>query len=99
MKGAIATVEIFASKREGPSERLSLVISAPERDLEEQGWQCRVALANLHRPETISGEDSMEALSRALLRAREWVEALRAEGRTLTRDRAGRVPYAFPFDS
>ncbi len=98
VKGAIATVEIFASRAEDSPERLTLVVTAPERDPSGDGWQCRVALANRHRPETICGEDSMEALSRALLRAAAWVAGLRAEARVLTRDRAGRIPFVFPLE-
>ena len=99
MKGAIATVEIFAATKGASPERLTLVVTAPERDPSGGGWQCRIALANRQRPETIPGEDSMEALSKALLRAADWVAELRAEARTLTRDRAGRVPFVFPLEA
>ncbi len=70
MNGAIATVEIFARGADGGTERLSLVIAAPDRDPSGDGWQCRVALADRYRPETVTGPDSVEVLSRALGRAR-----------------------------
>lgn len=89
MKGAIATVDFFASNSTGRSDRLSLVIDAPQRSSSGDGWQCRVALANLHPPKTLVARDSVEVLSLALDQARLWISDLRAEGRVLTRDRAG----------
>jgi hypothetical protein len=89
VKGAIATVELFASNSSGKSDRLSLVIDAPRRTSSGEGWQCRVALADLHPPRTILARDSVEALSLALAQARLWIAELREQGRILTRDRAG----------
>jgi len=89
VKGAIATVELFASNPSGKPDRLSLVIDAPCRTLSGDGWQCRVALANLHPSRTILARDSIEALSLALAQARLWIAELREQGRILTRDRAG----------
>ncbi len=97
VKGAIASVEVFAHRRDEPVQRLSLVIGAPTPTPTstpgEGGWKCRVALANLKRSEEITGRDSVEALAGALLRSREWLAALRAEGFVLYRDRAGSEPY------
>ncbi len=98
MKGAIATVEFYATRAsDEPSAeatyRLSLVIDAPRRCPSGEGWQCRVAMADLHPPETIVGRDSIEALSLALTQARVWISSLRTQGRVLTRDRAGEIPF------
>ena len=96
MKGAIATVEIYAARGDARVDRLSLVVGTPERTASGDGWQCRVALANRVRPETVVGRDSFEALCVALDRARVWLAELRREGHTLTRDRAGTIPYELP---
>lgn len=104
MKGAIASVELFAFDRKpGPdvgSRRLSLVIGAPERRAEGEGegetWHCRVALADLYRPESISGRDSFDALARAVDRARSWIDALEAKGFELYCDRAGERRFELP---
>ncbi|MFP6655930.1 MAG: hypothetical protein VCB25_09895 [Myxococcota bacterium] len=96
MKGAIATVDFFASDRPSPPRRLSLVISAPERCSAGEGWECRVALADLHRPEVILGVDSFDALALAFVQARTWIAELRGQGRHLTRDREGQTPFEFP---
>jgi prophage tail gpP-like protein len=93
VKGAIATVDFFASNSEEATVRLSLVIDSPQRCSSGEGWQCRVALADLYRPETVVGRDSIEALSLALAQARVWISELRTQGRTLTRDRAGEHPF------
>lgn len=96
MKGAIATVEIYAARGGSTVDRLSLVVGSPERTAAGDGWACRVALANRVRPETVVGRDSVEALSAALRRARGWLDELVREGHTLTRDRAGTIPYELP---
>jgi hypothetical protein len=93
VKRAIATVDIFASNPEGASDRLSLVIDSPQRCSSGEGWQCRVALADVYPAETVVGRDSIEALSLALTRARDWISDLRTQGRALTRDRAGESPF------
>ncbi len=95
MRGAIASVEIYATEDDGSVRRLSLTIAAPERSPGGEGWQCRVALADLHRPEAVGGADSVEALAGALARARGWVAELRAEGLVLARDRAGKSLFDF----
>lgn len=82
--------------REGVPRRLSLVIGTPERAPGGDRWQCRVALADLHRPETCEGRDSVEALVRAVERARAWIAALHAEGFQLSRDRVGAEPFRIP---
>lgn len=103
MKNAIATVEIFASRPpvvagQGAerARRLTLVISMPERkkgagspEAGPDAWSCRVALADLHRPETVHAPDSILVLVRALERARGWLAELEAQGFTLARDREG----------
>jgi len=97
VRGAIATVDFFfASNTDEQSVRLSLVIDSPERCSSGEGWQCRVALADLYRPETVVGQDSIEALSLALAQARVWISELRTQGRALTRDRAGEHPFELP---
>lgn len=112
MKGAMATVEIFVFTAEAPAapgtradpsstsgappRRLSLVIGTPERAPAGDRWQCRVALADLHRPETLEGRDSVEALVLAVERARAWITGLHAEGFRLARDRAGAEPFRLP---
>jgi hypothetical protein len=96
VKGAIASVEIFVGREGEQTRRLSLTITQPERAEGGEGWCCRVALANLHRPCTVSGQDSVEVLAAALARSRGWLSGLIAEGFVLTRDRAGRVPFE-PF--
>ena len=99
MKGAIATVDFFISESEDPSksaDRFSLVIAAPERSPSGDGWQCRVALADLVRPEIVIGRDSFEALALAVGQAHVWIGSLRTQGRVLTRDRAGEIPFELP---
>lgn len=104
MKGAIASVEIFvfeaggeAGAVRGRPRRLSLVIGMPERAPAGGTWQCRVALADLHRPQIFEGRDSIEALLRAVERARGWLAALEAEGCWLARDRDGTERLGAPF--
>ena len=93
MKGAIASVEIFVRREGEETRRLSLTITQPERAEGGDDWCCRGALANLHRPCTVSGRDSVEALVAAIARSRGWLSGLIADGFVLTRDRAGQVPF------
>ena len=96
MKGAIASVELFAADpgaRASERRRLTLTITAPTRSEEDDAWRCRVALADLHRPETVSAADSVGALAAALARARAWLDALGAQGMTLFRDRTGEIRF------
>ena len=93
MKGAIASVEIFAHRENQPVQRLTLVIGEPRPDEEGSGWTCRVALADLHRPESLTGTDSVDALAQALARGRSWLAALEIDGFGLFRDRLGERPY------
>lgn len=104
MRGAIASVEVFVFEAASPTgagpggpRRLSLVIGSPERAPGGETWQCRVALADLHRPEVFEGRDSLEALLRAVERAKAWLAALEAEGCRLARDRAGTDRFGAPF--
>ena len=92
MKGTIASTELYVFDGGPKPRRLTLTITAPERD-PEGGWACRVALANLHRPEPASGIDSVAALDAALSRARSWLGELRAQGLVLCRDRAGEFTF------
>ena len=92
MKGTIASVELYAFDGGEKPRRLTLTITAPERE-PEGGWTCRVALANLHRPESVAAPDSVAALAAALSRARSWLRELRAQGLVLCRDRAGQAPF------
>lgn len=96
MKGAIASVELFAAEAaaaQGARTRLTLTISAPERTSDDGAWVCRVALANLHRPTEVAGDDSVTALAAALAQARTWLAELRAQGTTLFRDRTGESAF------
>lgn len=97
MKNAVASVEIYAHRPLADGEapevrRLSLVIGAPERAPDGSGWSCRVALADIERPQTCLGPDSFSALQRALAQGRRWVMGLEEQGWTLWRDRAGSLP-------
>lgn len=102
MKQTIASVEIFAhrnrvvpggsGKKEVEVRRLTLVISAPVRATDGSGWICRVALADLERPQELMAPDSITALGRAYARGRGWLEALETSGWSLFRDRAGQLP-------
>jgi len=93
LKGAIATVDFFASDGKGPPRRLSLVVAAPQRSSAGDEWQCRVALADLYPSKILVGLDSLDALSRALAQARVWLAELHAQGQSLSRDRAGETPF------
>jgi hypothetical protein len=99
VKGAIASVEIYAfaasAQPVASPRRLSLVIGAPERAPSGDAWHCRVALADLHRPRTLAGRDSFEALALGVACARDWLAALADEGFDLFRDRAGVEPFTF----
>lgn len=104
MRGAIASVEIFVFEAgesialgSGRPRRLSLVIGTPERAPGGEAWQCRVALADLHRPQVFEGRDSLEALLRAVERAKAWLAALEADGCRLARDRDGIERLGTPF--
>lgn len=93
MKEAIASVEIFAHRRGEAVRRWTLVIGAPRRVESGTDWRCRVALADLHRPLELTGPDSVDVLAQALARARDWLDALEADGFALFRDRSGTQPY------
>lgn len=102
VKGAIASVEIFGSREDEETRRFTLTITEPARAEALEGedsegrtspeaheWECRVALANLHRPTTVRGRDSVAVLAHALELARDWIAEMRAQGYSLYRDRAG----------
>lgn len=95
MKGAIASVEIFAHRNAEPARRLTLVVGAPTSAPAVGGWRCRVALADQHQPQEFTGRDSFDVLNRALAQAHSWLRALEAEGFMLFRDRGGVDPYRF----
>ena len=99
MKGAIASSEIFAHRGNEPVKRLTFVIGKPRRAEQGSGWICRVALADLHRPESLAGTDSVDALAQALARGRSWLAALEADGFSLCRDRFGERPYLLDCNS
>jgi hypothetical protein len=101
MKGAIASVEIYAHRNTAPSQgspegvevrRLTLVLGVPERAEDGAEWRCRVALADLERPQDLIAPDSVTALARAIGRGRGWLAGLEREGWTLYRDRSGTLP-------
>ena len=92
MKGVIASMEIFGL--DGASvRRFTLSLAAPKRCEDEEGWGCRVVLADQYRPRVVTGSDSVAALTGALDQAREWVEELRKQGISLYRDRACEIPF------
>jgi hypothetical protein len=95
MKGAVASVEVFATRGDRPVERLTLTVTAPERgtDVAKDVWLCRVALARRHRPQTLEAADSISALRAALALGEGWLAGLAAEGFTLWRDRAATRPF------
>ena len=100
MKGAIASVELFAwtlpaAERTDTSRprRLTLVVGTPVCSPGDSGWTCRVALADLKRPVEVAAADSIGALSAALARGEAWLDELLDEGIVFTRDRAGTEPY------
>lgn len=100
MKGAIASVELFAWERPTPEaardprpRRLTLVVGAPSPNVDGSGWVCRVALADLKRPHEVEAADSLAALSEAIACGEAWLDELRGEGAVLTRDRAGNEAY------
>ena len=95
MKGAIASVELFADagSEDGGRTRLTLTISAPERAVDRETWVCRIALADLHRPMEVAGVDSVTALAAALDQARAWLAELAAQGTTLFRGRSGEIRF------
>ena len=98
MKGAIASVEIFvfekgdARNADAKPRRLTLTMTAPLKN-PDGSWSSRVALADLHRPETHTADDSVSTLARSLARAEAWLSELRAEGAFLSRDRAGETTF------
>jgi len=98
MKGAIASVEIFVFEKGDPGSadakprRLTLTMTAPLRN-ENGTWSSRVALADLHRPETHTADDSVSAIARSLAQAETWLAELRDGGAFLSRDRIGETPF------
>jgi hypothetical protein len=96
VKGAIASVEIFAHRKDRGVRRLTLVIEQPRRGEDAAVWRCRVALADLRRPVEIVGPDAVDVLTQALGRGRSWLKILQEDGFALYRDRAGKHPY--PLD-
>ena len=93
MKGAIASVEVFVGRDgEVTRRRLTLTVSAPEPG-DTGEWRCRVALADLHRPATLSAPDSVTALGSAMAQGRAWLSELRAQGAILYRDRTGETRF------
>ena len=101
MKGAIASVEVFVfaggerDAADAKPRRLTLTITAPVREA-NGSWSSRVALADLHRPESVTADDSVSALARSLALADAWLADLRKEGASLFRDREGETPFALP---
>ena len=96
MRGAIASLDLYLFDADAKPRRVTLTITAPERQAAGPGWVCRLALADLRRPESVAGIDSVAALASALDRARSWVADLRASGLVICRDRAGETPFE-PF--
>lgn len=93
MRGAIASVNVYVHRPGEAVRRLTLTITAPESAPGETEWACRVVLADLHRPEVFTAPDSVSALGAAMARGREWLDALRADGASIFRDRAGTEPF------
>ena len=104
MKGAIASVELFAWAEGGDGvggstaaserpRRLTLVVGTPVLGAGEAGWVCRVAMADLKRPVEITAPDSFGALAAAIAQGEAWIDELRTRNFRLTRDREGLEPY------
>lgn len=93
MKGAIASVEIYGFRESDPARRFTLTVGAPTRDPMGVRWECRVVLADVHKPTPVVGSDSVEVLLKALDLGRHWVADLRQQGFVLCRDRAGAIPF------
>ena len=97
MKGAVASVELFVHEKGGMNpRRLTLTLSAPERVRDEGAtgeWVCRIVLADLHRPESLTAPDSLSALAAALEQGRSWLNELGTEGLRITRDRDGKIDF------
>ena len=92
MRTTVAASEIYGIDPGGARRRLTLAVGAPRRVDGEPGWQCRVAVADVLRPTTVVGEDSLVALATGLERIRALLGELRGQGWSLSRDRAGREP-------
>jgi len=90
VRTTIASSEIFGIDPEGEPRRLTLAVGAPKRLDGAVEWQCRVAVADILRPTTVSGDDSLVALAAAIERVRALLAELRAEGWTFSVDSHGR---------
>ena len=92
VRTTIASSEIFGVDPEGVHKRLTLAVGSPRRIDGEPGWQCRVAVVDVLRPTTVSGDDSFVALAAAVERVRAQLAELGAAGWSFSLDSAGREP-------
>jgi hypothetical protein len=92
VRTTIASSELFGIDPNGEHKRLTLAVGAPKRVDGEAGWQCRVAVVDVLRPTTVSGDDSFVALAAAVERVRAQLAELGAAGWSFSLDSAGREP-------
>lgn len=93
MKTTIACQEFYGAPPGGPRQRLTVAVGAPVRGAADEFWSCKVAIADVLRPTVVVGDDSFEALARAVSWVRQHLAGMRAEGWQFSTDGAGRRPF------
>ncbi len=78
MRDAIATTELFAD--EPGHERRSFVVALARPERSGDAWRCRIKMTGNRIDRTLSADDSLHALARALAAVREELAALEAKG-------------------
>jgi hypothetical protein len=90
MRTTIASAEIYGLAPAGERKRLTIAVGTPGRLTRGEGWQCKVAIADVLRPTAVGGADSFQALARALAYVRQNLARLGEEGWEFSHDGAGR---------
>jgi hypothetical protein len=90
VKTTIASTEFYGAPPGGERKRLTVAVATPVRDRYGEGWECKVAIADVLRPTAIGGADSFEALARAVACVRQHLADLQEEGWEFSLDRDGR---------
>jgi hypothetical protein len=90
MRTTIASTEFYGVTPDGDRKRLTIAVGRPVRRARGDGWQCKVAIADVLQPTAIGGSDSFDALARAVGRVRLHLAGLQEEGWAFTLDGAGR---------
>ena len=90
MKTTIACQEFYAARPGSQRQRLTVAVGTPVRSTADDSWSCKVAIADVLRPTVIIGDDSFEALARAVSWVRQHLADMRAEGWEFSTDREGR---------